>query len=290
MKPEVITAERIDIRGISPSMPLQVLSDWQVEQMVVLESEAAKMPRESLIIVDSITAINRNCFFSENDTEYARPILQIRDIARKFGHTVILLHHSNAEGNARGTRAIHNSVDAVWGLSLIDQSDRLLRVQKTRMGLPPGRYRLAFDDETFKFAYRGEEFESEEDFEQAQTYAEKIRLWLHDTDQRERRFEPVEVAEHLGGSKPTTRRCLLELWMRGAIDRIRKAGSPYYLYFVKKKQKSDRAIAKAIGSQNAQEPSPEINPAIKRSGDRFEKNRTPPFLPKSPIARSPVHL
>jgi archaellum biogenesis ATPase FlaH len=106
-EPEIITAERIDIRGIPRSAPLHVLSDWQVEQMISLDLEAAKMPRNSLIIIDSITAINRNCYFSENDTEYARPILQIRDIARKDGHTVILIHHSNADGNARGTRAIH---------------------------------------------------------------------------------------------------------------------------------------------------------------------------------------
>ncbi|MBD2093176.1 AAA family ATPase [Microcoleus sp. FACHB-1515] len=241
-EPETITAERIDIRGIDRSMPLKVMSDWQVEQMPKLEAEAAAMPPGSLILVDSLTAINRNCFYSENDTEYARPVLQMRDIARKYGHTVILVHHSNADGRARGTRAIHNSVDVVWALSATDYNERLLRIEKMRRGMPVGRYRLAFDDETFRFTYRGEEFESDEDFEKAQTYIEKIRLWLSDDAQRGRPFEPIEVSEALGGSKASTRRCLQELAMRGQVETKRKPGTPYYLYFVKKKQESDRAI------------------------------------------------
>ncbi|MBE9179126.1 AAA family ATPase [Oculatella sp. LEGE 06141] len=232
-EPEMITAERIDIRGIPSNAPLWIESGWKVEAIAHFEAWCAKMPPGSTIIIDSLTAINRSCIFSENDTEYARPLLQINDIRKRYGHNVFIIHHSNGEGNARGSRAIHNSVDAVWSMTVGAESpsERLMRVQKTRMGLPPGRYKFVFDAEDFTFRYLGEDGE-EENAEATATQAGRIRLWLSDDNQRGIAYAPAEISEYLNLGKEATRRALRELWAKGLIRRERIPGTPYYLYSV----------------------------------------------------------
>lgn len=149
-EPSLVTAERLDIRGIQDTDPLHILPEWQIESMPMLEQWVEKH-KPSLVIVDSLTAINRNSIHSENDTEYARPILQLSSLANKHGCAVIIHHHSNAEGNSRGTRATFNGVSEVWALSNTDFKERLLRVQKTRLGRPPGRYKFLFNEDDFSF-------------------------------------------------------------------------------------------------------------------------------------------
>lgn len=227
-EPELVTAERIDIRGIRDDAPLGILSEWQVEQMANLEA-TIEATKPSFVIVDSLTAINRHCIFSENDTEYARPILQLAAIASKHNCTILIVHHSNADGNARGTRAIHNSVSEVWGMSVADGGDRLLRVQKTRLGRPPGRYKFAFDDDDFSFHYQGED--SGEEAEATATHEDRVRLWLHEDDRRGIRYTTLEVAEFLAMTKHCARRACYELWAKGLIKRVRPKGERTYLYY-----------------------------------------------------------
>jgi DNA-binding MarR family transcriptional regulator len=231
-EPELITAERLDIRGIGDDAQLHILTDgWTVESLPRLEHQIAANP-PTLMIIDSITAVNRNSIYSENDTEYARPILQIKEMARKYGITVLLIHHSNSDGNSRGTKAIHNSVDEVWGLSKVQGTDdRLLTIQKTRLGRAPGRYRFTLEED-FSFRYLGEQHG--ESFDGADpTLETKIRLWLSEPAQRGTAFAAIEVAECLQINKDSTRRTLYELWAKGLIQRRRPMGSPYYLYSVR---------------------------------------------------------
>jgi hypothetical protein len=249
--------------------------------------------KPALVIVDSLTAINRHCVFSENDTEYARPLLQLAAIANKHQCTVIIIHHSNAEGNSRGTRATFNSVSEVWGLSNVDLKERLLRVQKTRLGRPPGRYKFLFDEDNFSFRYLGED--SEMDNEEALTQEERIRLWLADDEHRGTLYAPVEISEALGVGREATRRALRELWAKGLIRRMKQRGSGYYNYYVTKissiepskspepateAASKEQAIGKAIGTETPialQNPS-KLSPgqgfqpqAINRSDTRAKK-------------------
>lgn len=173
----------MDIRGIDDDAPLAIQTEWQVEQMAALETHI-ETTKPVFVIVDSLTAINRSCIFSENDTEYARPILQLAAIANKHHCTILIIHHSNADGNSRGTRAIHNSVSEVWGLSVGDGSNRLLRVQKTRLGRPPGRYKFSFDESDFSFRYLGEDLGEATDLDLAATQEERVRLWLSSEERR----------------------------------------------------------------------------------------------------------
>jgi hypothetical protein len=230
-EPTLVTHERIDIRGIDDEAPLFILTDWQIEAMARLEV-FVKEHKPELLIVDSLTSINRACMFSENDTEYARPLLELARLGNTYGCTVIVIHHSNAEGNSRGTRAIYNSVSEVWGLTKGEQmNDRLLRVQKTRLGRPPGRYRFRFDDECFTFGYLGEDFGNEGDHNDAAATNEKrIELWLNDSDRRGTPFAAQEVAEFLGLAYDATRRSLYELWAKGMIKRYRPKLQKQYLY------------------------------------------------------------
>lgn len=248
-EPSLVTAERIDIRGIADDAPLAILSDWQVEQMAALESHIEET-KPALVIVDSLTAINRNCIFSENDTEYARPILQLAAIASKHKCSIVVIHHSNAEGQSRGTRAIHNSVSEVWGLSAEGISERILRVQKTRMGRPPGRYRFAFDEADFTFTYQGED-NGTHDPEASVTQEERVRLWLGDTSQRGIRFSTQEISERLNIASHSARRLCYELWAKGLIKRDKPKGERFYLYYVGDltklcSEKSDQEVIRQV--------------------------------------------
>jgi hypothetical protein len=251
----------LDIRGLPDEAPLEIFSEWQAHQMPDLEAAIdALKPR--LVVIDSLTAVNPTAVFSENDTEYARPILQLAALADKHQTTVVIIHHSNAEGNARGSRAIHNSVSEVWGLSVADGGDRLLRVQKTRMGRPPGRYKFAFDEDDFSFRYLGEE--NAEENESAATHEDRIRLWLSEDEHRWTRYTSMEIAEFLGITRHQTRRACCELWAKGLIKRVRPRRQKAYLYYfggttdttasVFQNTTSDRAIVRdcedAIGDRD----------------------------------------
>jgi archaellum biogenesis ATPase FlaH len=260
-EPRQVTDERLDIRGLPDEAPLEIFSEWQAHQMPDLEAAIdALKPR--LVVIDSLTAVNPTAVFSENDTEYARPILQLAALADKHQTTVVIIHHSNAEGNARGSRAIHNSVSEVWGLSVADGGDRLLRVQKTRMGRPPGRYKFAFDEDDFSFRYLGEE--NAEENESAATHEDRIRLWLSEDEHRWTRYTSMEIAEFLGITRHQTRRACCELWAKGLIKRVRPRRQKAYLYYfggttdttasVFQNTTSDRAIVRdredAIGDRD----------------------------------------
>lgn len=228
-EPSLVTGERIDIRGIRDDAPLQILSDWQVEQMAELE-RLIEQQRPGFVLIDSLTAINRHCVFSENDTEYARPVLQLAAIGSKYGCTVVIIHHSNGEGKARGSKAIHNSVSEVWSLTADGPAFRLLRVQKTRMGRPPGTYRFKFQDDDFSFVYVGEDGQADEGA--AATQEERIRLWLSEADRRGIHYTVAEISELIQMSRHCARRACYELWAKGLVKRTRPKGQQSYLYYL----------------------------------------------------------
>ncbi|OLP15608.1 hypothetical protein BST81_25370 [Leptolyngbya sp. 'hensonii'] len=234
-EPGVILGERLDVRGIGEHPNLGILEDWQIEAMAPLEA-TIKRDQPELLVIDSLTAINRNSIFSENDTEYARPVLQLTNLANRTGTTVIIIHHSNASGNARGTRAIHNSVSEVWAMAVGNSpEERVLRVQKMRLGRPPGRYNFKFHEEDLSFTYLGEEGgEQEQDL----TQEKKIQLWLSEGDRIGTAYAAIEVSEFLNISRGKARKLLSELWSKGLIQRkVTKTAKNQraYLYFVPKK-------------------------------------------------------
>jgi len=228
-EPSVVTAERIDIRGIPDHAPLHIITDWQAEALPAL-AKYLEEHSPKLVIVDSLTTINKNCMFSENDTEYARPLLHLRDLADRHNCTFLIIHHSNASGTARGTRAIHNSVSEVWYMKQGDKpSERLLQVQKVRLGRPPGTYLFHFDESDMSFTYWGEEESESGSFAATD---EKIRLWLSEDSQRGTPYSVEEIGHYLNLNKNTARKRLYELWSLGTINRKRSKTGRGYVYFV----------------------------------------------------------
>jgi KaiC/GvpD/RAD55 family RecA-like ATPase len=289
-EPALVTAERIDIRGFQDSDRLHIFSSWSVNQMTELEAYIDEIGAE-FIVIDSLTAINTSSMFSENDTEYARPLLQLANIASRKKKTFFVIHHSNADGNSRGSRAIHNSVSEVWGLTYGEGTERVLRVQKTRMGRPPGRYKFAFQEDDYSFSYIGEENESGDN----STQEAKVKLWLADSEQIGKAYAPIEVSELLGMGKEATRRALRELWSKGLIRRKRNSCSSGYLYYAP--NHLDNFVGERSGDQNpiaVRSPVP-IAPKVMGSITPSESDRaiapnfisdSAPKIEKSPIARS----
>lgn len=234
-EPVVVTRERMQIRQLTNHHPVEVVPGWQVENIARLEAYLKKYQESgdpvSFCMIDSVTSINRNTLISENDTEYARFMLQLNDLGDRYGCTFCVIHHSNSEGESRGTKALYNSASEVWGLLLTDErsGDRILRVQKTRMGRPPGRYAFKFDEDTFTFEYLGREgSESEEE----SIHTEKrIELWLNEDERQGVRFEVEEIAHHLSLNKNTIRRVLKEMWAKGMVQRCLKGQGNTMLYF-----------------------------------------------------------
>lgn len=233
-EPIIVTRERMAIRQLSKNDPVRIVPGWQVEQMARLEAYL-KEAHESghpikLVMVDSVTAINRNTLISENDTEYARFMLQMGDLGDRYGCTFIVIHHSNSEGESRGTKALYNSASEVWGLHIADEvsGDRVLRVQKTRMGRPPGRYKFQLDEDKFTFAYLGKEGEAGQ--EEALHAEKRIELWLQEDERRGKRYTSEEIGHLLQLNNNTVRKVLREMWAKGMVTRTKNTRT--YLYHV----------------------------------------------------------
>jgi hypothetical protein len=254
-EPVIVTRERMQIRELSREYPVTVVPGWQVENMARLEArlkEYAEMGDPvRLCMVDSVTAINRNTLISENDTEYARFMLQLNDLGDRYGCTFIVVHHSNSDGESRGTKALYNSASEVWGLLVADEStgDRVLRVQKTRMGRPPGRYKFQFEEENFTFTYLGRE--GDESGEEAAHTEKRIELWLNEDEHRGIGYEVEEIAQYLGLNKNTVRKVLKEMWAKGSVMRYPSGHRKSLAYHVGEKRSIDRLSIAEEGSINS---------------------------------------
>jgi len=100
--------------------------------------------RPKLVIIDSITGCSRGSAFDENKKEFASPIYWLaNNNGRLFpACTILLIHHANKTGGFRGSTAIRDAVDEVWGLRRPDKkqiehtgaNSRLITVEKSRTG------------------------------------------------------------------------------------------------------------------------------------------------------------
>lgn len=230
-EPPYATIERLEIRGI-PEDEVKVLGNWQAEQLPRLASYIER-ERPDFVIIDSLTAINRNCCFKENDVEYARPLLHLADIASRTGTTFMIIHHSSVEGRVRGSTAIHNSVSEVWKMTHHNQAleERKLTVEKTRLGRPPGHHKFTFHPEDYSFEYDGE-LNGEVLMEDDTPQQEKIRLWLSEDSRRTTAFHPKEIAEALQMNDASCRRACREAFNRRLIQRRRTTKGQGYVYHV----------------------------------------------------------
>lgn len=107
-------------RGFRPqdNDNLEVLLNWDVSQMSVLEKKLESFQPE-LVIVDSLRRINQGSEISENSAEFADNIYSLKEMFQRYKATGLLIHHTNKDKEAvgvhqlRGTTAI---AGAVWGI------------------------------------------------------------------------------------------------------------------------------------------------------------------------------
>lgn len=222
-------------RGFNDSLPVLYKTRFLADHIPELRKEI-EQHRPEVILIDSLTTINRSSTFSENDTEYARPVLLLRDLAQEFNCTILIIHHSNSEGNARGTRAIFNSVSEVWKLAKDPKNpaglERLLTIEKSR-SRRPGTYRLQFNPDDKSWEMLGQDCPEEQ---AASSLKSAIVNYLRENPNVE--FEATEIHNAVGGSLQVIRRYCLELADDGEINRQRKGtdrGNPY-LYSISYEQ------------------------------------------------------
>lgn len=258
-EPEIVLRSRMDLLQIPDAAPLDILTSWTLDAIPRLRTYIEQQ-KPAFILIDSLSAVNQSSLFSENDMEYARPILQLTQLCSEFNVTICLVHHSNAAGQARGTRAIHNSVSEVWGLAHTEPAnERILTVQKTRLGRAPGRYRFLFSEDDHGFSYLGHA--DDEDGAHV-TQEEKIRLWLQQDDNRGVPYAPIEVSQSCSISQPSTRKALQELWSKGVISRRPSStrGHRGYLYFAPQPQLLSRDPAILAADEGIAEQGSRVNP------------------------------
>jgi archaellum biogenesis ATPase FlaH len=206
---------------------------WTMDNIPQLVRDIEEF-QPDLIIIDSITTANRNSIFSENETAYARPLLEINQIAAEKGVTIGLIHHSNGEGGSRGTKAIFNSVSEVLCLKRnqapeANEQDKVLEIQKSRARRFPCSYNLFFNEEDFSLSCLGEVNQKDTSDEPT-----KARILSFLQNHRGVRYEAEEISHYTETPTPSARRCLNRLASDGLIsvleirtDRCRKN-----LYFI----------------------------------------------------------
>lgn len=206
---------------------------WTMDNIPQLVRDIEEF-QPDLVIIDSMTTANRNSIFSENETAYARPLLEITQIAAEYGATVGLIHHSNGEGGSRGTKAIFNSVSEVLCLKRsnepgANEQEKILEIQKSRSRRFPCSYGLFFNEEDFSLSCLGEL--NEKDSTDKPT---KDRILSFLQNHRGIRYEVEEVAYEIDGSTGSTRRCLNRLASDGLISVVERITDKYRknLYFV----------------------------------------------------------
>ncbi|MFN7322868.1 MAG: AAA family ATPase, partial [bacterium] len=123
--------------------PVTVVMGWDLNWYYRF-TKLIQKHRPKLVIIDSITGCSRGSAFDENKKEFAGPIYWLsNNNGRLFpACTILLVHHANKTGGFRGSTAIRDAVDEVWGLRRPDKKQieevgsnaRIITVETSRAG------------------------------------------------------------------------------------------------------------------------------------------------------------
>ena len=123
--------------------PVTVVMGWDLNWYYRF-TKLIQKHKPKLVIIDSITGCSRGSAFDENKKEFASPIYWLsNNNGRLFpACTILLVHHANKTGGFRGSTAIRDAVDEVWGLRRPDKKQfeqvgsnaRVITVEKSRAG------------------------------------------------------------------------------------------------------------------------------------------------------------
>lgn len=230
------TAEKLELMGYDENdigESIQYRYGWSFESLSYLIKDLNEF-KPDLIIFDSLTFGNRFSICTENDTEYARPILEINMLLAEHRCSAIFIHHTNQGGGVRGATSIRNAVSEVWMLTTNTSTDatpydRYLTIDKSRSRSSKKKYKMYFDPYTLEFNFIGEEYQSDNDA-QDKGARERVLRFFH--EHRNTRYEAEEVGNLLHISVGHARRTLSALAVDGLLSVERRNKQPN-LYFLK---------------------------------------------------------
>jgi archaellum biogenesis ATPase FlaH len=248
-EPSGVTRERLSTAGFEgvPAETVWIERGWKSGQMRRLRQWLEKYSPD-LVVIDSLAAIHRSSDSDENDAGYARLFFDLRDLQEQYGCTILMLHHANKAGGARGTSAIFDNVSEVFHLrkpskedkGLIDL-DRVLEIPKTRV--PRTTTKLVFRLNPDNYSW--DERPNLE--ERPATLSDRLLAFLRLPNQRGVWIEPEELLQYttIGGNRDTIRKALAGLARAGlveAADRQGDRGRPYKVFRVPPTEGSQLAI------------------------------------------------
>lgn len=204
---------------IGRDLPIKYHLDWRVECMAQLY-QWIKKDRPALVVIDSLSSVNKDNTVEENHVNFAKPLLQMRDIAKELGTSFFLIHHSNSGNQARGTKALRNASDAVWRLEPQDPKHpenpkRILTMEKFRARMPL-TYELELNDDDFSWELLEKE---PEEGQEAQNTGARWLIVDHLHKNPGVRYCPQGLAHDINIKEATIRKELPGLYREGLIDR-----------------------------------------------------------------------
>lgn len=241
-------SDRLRKIGFTDNLDLKIKTKWTFDHVASLRKEIER-ERPEFIIIDSITSNSKHSTVSENDVIYSKPVLLLNEIAAEFGCTILMIHHSSYEGNARGTTALFNAVGLVVKLENdpregCDPMERILTFQKAR-SRSTAKYRLRMDWEDNSWSVLQEEGENPD----GAAASTKSAILEHLARHRGVIFEAEDLSHELGYGRDSIRREAGQLAGAGLISmRAGRKGSPSK-YFLPLLENADLADLSDLESQ-----------------------------------------
>ncbi|MEQ8753261.1 MAG: DnaB-like helicase N-terminal domain-containing protein [Coleofasciculus sp. G1-WW12-02] len=223
-KPETI--ETLQSYGMQAGLQVEFLTTWTVEEMPRLLREL-KDYRPDAVLIDSLSSVSQYSCVEESDSRYAKPILAMREYAGKFNCWIGVIHHSNRDGQARGTTALEAAASTVMKIERLQGSPpssgkRLVSITKSRSRRPT-TYLVEADWEAGEWNFLEE---TTGWFSPESSIKEQIFAFLQKNANV--RYETREISETLNLSSDSTRRAAYQMASDGIISKARKGNRNLY--------------------------------------------------------------
>ena len=222
---EVQVQQQMRDLEFTDSDPVHVQMGWDLNWYFRF-IKLVKKHKPKLVVIDSITGCSRGSAFDENKKEFASPIYWLaNNNGRTFDAcTILLIHHANKTGGFRGTTAIRDAVDEVWGLRRPDKKQlervgsnaRLISVEKSRAGRDGTKLLMKLEDDlTFSLA---DYVEMDADSSSPASVVDRVLTRLRSAYPRAMSRADLAADPLCGGSVSGIRKGLQRLVSRGLIE------------------------------------------------------------------------
>jgi hypothetical protein len=204
--------------------PVTVVMGWDLNWYYRF-TQLIEKHQPKLVIIDSITGCSKGSAFDENKKEFAGPIYWLsNNNGRLFpACTILLIHHANKTGGFRGSTAIRDAVDEVWGLRRPDKKQleqtggnaRLITVEKSRAGRDGSKLLMKLEsDLTFSLA----DYVDAEGGEGPASVVDRVLQRLRAAYPRSLSRSELAADPLCGGSVTAIRKALQRLVSRGLVE------------------------------------------------------------------------